>query len=84
MKITIDTKEDAKEEIMKAIKLLQSIIALEAEGQRNDFSINDNVTGFFDKPDILQGNESTASKIPADKKEKSDDDDEFAGELETY
>ncbi len=88
MKITIDTKDDSKEEISKAIRLLQSIIeASEIAGQGELPVTGENVMSLFDSlPEVAAETPKTKSqeKTITEDDEAEEDEEEFSGQLETY
>jgi hypothetical protein len=61
MELRIDTAKDSKEDIRKAIRLLQSLVddRIEDTAPQQDFPTGENVLGgFFDAPDTAIGQES--------------------------
>ena len=87
MKITIDTKDDSKEEISKAIRLLQSIIeASEITGQGELPVTGENVMSLLDSPPEPAGETPNVQEKGTIDNDEDDNNDEekFSGQLETY
>lgn len=79
MEIRIDTAKDSKEDIIKAIRLLQSLAEdnpLSSSSQSQDFQSGENVLGgFFDAPDATpqpQDDAKEVSVMPGKKEENKD------------
>ena len=86
MKITIDTKDDSKEEISKAIRLLQSIIEASEIAQQGELPVTgENVMSLFDSPpEVAAETPKSQEKTITEDDEAEEDEEEFSGELETY
>lgn len=87
MKITIDTKEDSKEEMQHAIDLLQRIVGGTATSSSVLSSSSDSSSGSDFNADMgamsgfanMMNNESTSSNDDEDKDNDSDSEEETGG-----
>ena len=70
MELRIDTAKDSKEDIRKAIRLLQSLAddTMGEAAPQQDFPAGENVLGgFFDAPDTVAGQEAKPAEPAAAK-----------------
>jgi len=82
MKITIDTKEDSKEEIKKIISLLQNLLNEPYSNleSKNEFAPAGMFNMFSDKPAI--GGSNTADDLLKESDDSEEKEEKF--EVETY